>query len=108
MAATASLPSSSLSSSPSLNRSHPSEGSFSFVEVEKISSLDENAQISQLNGDDKQEMRLKNESPMEAGSVFHEDLIQRVQGLTKENEELKGVLIQNNKLLEVRSQNELP
>ncbi|XP_068700913.1 golgin subfamily A member 6-like protein 22 [Montipora foliosa] len=45
-------------------------------------------------------MKLNNESPVEAGSVSQEDLIQRVQGLTKENEELKGVLIQNNKVLE--------
>ena len=64
--------------------------------------------VSQLNAEDKQEMKLNNESPVEAGSVSQKDLIQRVQGLTLENEELKGVLIQNNKLLEVRSQNELP
>ena len=106
MEATASLPSSSLSSSQSLNSSHSSEGSCSFVVVEKSSPLDE--KVSQLNAEDKQEMKLNNESPVEAGSVSQKDLIQRVQGLTLENEELKGVLIQNNKLLEVRSQNELP
>ena len=108
MAATASFPSSSLSPSQSLSSSHSSEGSCSFVVVEKTSSLDKNAQVSHLNGEEKQEMKLKNESPVEAGSASHEDLIQRVQGLTLENEELKGVLVQNNKLLEVRSQNELP
>ncbi|XP_068742920.1 girdin-like isoform X1 [Montipora capricornis] len=98
MAATASLPSSSLSSSQSLNSSDSSEGTCSFVVVEKILPLDE--KVSQLNAEDKQEMKLNNESPVEAGSVSQEDLIQRVQGLTKENEELKGVLIQNNKVLE--------
>ncbi|XP_068742919.1 uncharacterized protein [Montipora capricornis] len=101
MAATGSLPSSSLSPSQSLNSSHSSDGSCSFVVVENTSSLDENAQVSQLNGEDKQEMMLNNESTVEAGSASHEDLIQRVQRLTQENEKLKGVLIQNNKLLEV-------
>ncbi|XP_068701902.1 uncharacterized protein [Montipora foliosa] len=100
MAATASLPSSSLSPSQSLSSSQSSEGSCSFVVVEKTSSMDKNAQVSQLNGEEKQEVKLKNESPVEAGSASHEDLIQRVQGLTLENEELKGVLVQNNKLLE--------
>lgn len=49
------------------------------------------------------EVLAKIESLAQGGStsVPRDELMERVQNLTKENEELKGVLLQNNKLLEV-------
>lgn len=43
----------------------------------------------------------KSESLAQAGSMSQDELRERVHVLTKENEELKGVLLQNNTLLEV-------
>lgn len=100
MAAATPLPSSSLPPSSSLNTSHSSVGSEGFVVVDKSSSLDENLRISQTNGEDRVEMKLQNEKVLEGGSVYHNGLLQRIQCLTKENEELKGVLVKNNKILE--------
>ena len=77
--------------------------------MDKSSSLDENLRISQTNGEDGVEIKLKNERVLEGGSASHngQGLLQRIQCLTKENEELKGVLVKNNKLLEVRFQRTL-
>ena len=87
-----------------MNSSHSSELSEGFVVVDNSSSSDENLRISQTNGEDRVEMKLKNESVLEGGSASHNGLLQRIQCLTKENEELKGVLVKNNKVLEVRVQ----
>ncbi|XP_067040877.1 putative leucine-rich repeat-containing protein DDB_G0290503 isoform X2 [Acropora muricata] len=102
MEAATPLPSSSLPPSSSLNTSHSSEESESFVVVDKSSSLDENLRISQTNGEDRVEIKRKNERVLEGQSASHngQGLLQRIQCLTKENEELKGVLVKNNKLLE--------
>ena len=104
MAAATPLPSSSLPPSSSLNTSHSSEGSESFVVVDKSSSLDENLRISRTTGEDRVEMKLKNERVLEGGSASHNGLLQRIQCLTKENDELKSVLVKNNNVLEVRFQ----
>lgn len=49
------------------------------------------------------EIPSKSENLVQAGStaVPQDELVERVQNLTKENEELKGVIHQNSKLLEV-------
>lgn len=49
------------------------------------------------------EIPAKSENLAQAGStaVPQDELVERVQNLTKENEELKGVIHQNSKLLEV-------
>ena len=107
MAAATPLPSSSLPPSSSLNTSHSSEGSEGFVVVDKSSSLDENLRVSQTNGEDGVEMKLQNERVLEGGSASHNGLLKRIQCLTKENDELKSVLVKNNKLLEVRFQRTL-
>lgn len=102
MATMASSPAShSLPSSPTMSSSHSSEGSIGFVMVDK-SSYDEHSKIPQSNDDGSPEIPSKSDS-LEAGSTLAQDheLVERVQILTKENEELKGVLLQNNKLLEV-------
>ena len=104
MAAATPLPSSGLPPSSSLNTSLSSEGSESFVVLDKSSSLDENLRISQTNEEDRVEMKLKNERVLEGGSSSQNGLLQRIQCLTKENDELKGVLVKNNKVLEVRFQ----
>ena len=104
MAAATPLPSGSLPPSSSLNTSHSSEGSEGFVVVDESSSLDKNLRISQTNGEDRVEINLQNEKVLEGGSVSHIGLLQRIQCLTKENEELNGVLVKNNKVLEVRFQ----
>ena len=101
MAAATPLPSSSLPPSSSLNTSHSSEG---FVVVDKSSSLDENLRVSQTNGEDRVEMKLQNERVLKDGSASHNGLLKRIQCLTKENDELKGVLVKNNNVLEVRFQ----
>ena len=96
----ASVSSSGLPSSTSMNSSHSSEGSCSFVVVDK-SFCSENSQPVQCSEDGEREIQSKSGSPLEAGSAPQDDLLGRVQNLTKENEELKGVLFQNNQLLEV-------
>ena len=100
MAAMASVSSSSLPSSTSMNSSHSSEGTSSFVLVDK-SLCSENSQLLPSSEDGEREIQSKSGSLLEAGSAPQDDLVERFQNLTKENEELKGVLLQNNKLLEV-------
>ena len=102
MAAMASVSASSLPSSSSMNSSHSSEGSSSFVVVDK-NFCSENSQSFQNSEDGRHEIPSKSGSLLEAGSAPQGDLVERVQNLTKENEELKGVLFHNNKLLEVIS-----
>lgn len=98
MATVSSVSTTSLPSSPSMNSSHSSEGSYVLVDN---SSNNEHSEISQSREDAKHESLPKSESMLEGGSEPQGDLMERVQSLTKENEELKGVLLQNNKLLEV-------
>ncbi|KAK2568022.1 hypothetical protein P5673_007931 [Acropora cervicornis] len=100
MAAATPLASSSLPPSSSLNTSHSSVGSEGFVVVDKSSSLDENLRVSQTNGEDGVEMKLQNERVLKDGSASHNGLLKRIQCLTKENDELKGVLVKNNNVLE--------
>ena len=86
-----------------MNSSHSSEGSSitSFVVVDE-SSLDEQSQISIKSEDAKEDIIAKSENSTEGGSAADQhELVERVQNLAKENEELKGLLLHNNKLLEV-------
>ncbi|CAH3125327.1 unnamed protein product [Pocillopora meandrina] len=96
--------SASVSPPPSseMNSSHSSEGSSvsGFVVVSK-----DDGQL--LNSDDSKigkiaEIPGKSESLPQGGSVSQNEheLADRVQNLSKENEQLKGVLLQNNELLE--------
>lgn len=88
-------------SSQVMSSSHSSEGSSigGFVVVDKC---DENVPNSDSSEDGKPaEIPAKSESLAQAGSMPQDELVERVHNLTKENEELKGVLLQNNKLLEV-------
>ena len=64
-------------------------------------SYDDHSQISLNSEEGKGEILAKNESLVDPGSVPQDELVERVRNLAKENEELKGVLLQNNKLLEV-------
>lgn len=89
--------------SSEMNSSHSSEGSSvsGFVVVSK-----DDGQL--LNSDDSKigkiaEIPGKSESLPQGGSVSQNEheLADRVQNLSKENEQLKGVLLQNNELLEV-------
>lgn len=85
-----------------MNSSHSSEGSSitSFVVVDE-SSLDEQSQISIKSEDAKEDIIAKSENSTEGGSAADQhELVERVQNLAKENEELKGLLLHNNNLLE--------
>lgn len=84
-----------------MNSSHSSEGG-SITGYVVVNKCDENLQNSDSSENGKQaEIPAKSESLAQAGSMSQDELVDRVQNLTKENEELKGVLLQNNKLLEV-------
>ena len=89
--------------SSEMNSSHSSEGSSvsGFVVVSK-----DDGQL--FNSDDSKigkiaEIPGKSESLPQGGSESQNEheLADRVQNLSKENEQLKGVLLQNNELLEV-------
>ena len=88
-------------SSQIMSSSQSSEGSSisGYVVVDKC---DENVPNSHSSENGKPaEIPAKSESLSQGGSIPQGELVERVQNLTKENEELKGVLLQNNKLLEV-------
>ena len=95
--------STSLPPTLTMNSSHSSEGSSitSYVVVGN-SSLDGQSQISIKSEDAKEDIIAKSENSIEGGSATDQhELVERVQNLAKENEELKGVLLVNNKRLEV-------
>lgn len=66
------------------------------------SSCDVISQMPQNSEHENEEIQPTSESLLNGGSTPRDDLdlVERVQSLTKENEELKGVLLQNNKRLE--------
>ena len=88
-------------SSQVMSSSHSSEGSSigGFVVVDKCDETVPNPDSSE--DGTPAEIAAKTDNLAQAGSVPQVELGERVQNLTKENEELKGVLLQNNKLLEV-------
>lgn len=94
----------SLSESPAssqmMDSSHSSEGS-SITDYVVVAKGDENSHNSNSSENGKPENPAKSETLVQAGSMAQDELVERVQSLSKENGELKGVLLQNNKRLEV-------